>query len=238
MPLPLRTLPRLARAVAFAVVASLSSAASAQETVDIGVVKRSEIQVVQNVLYPKKDKVEVGVALGWMPFDPLVTTPNLQITVDKHFSDTLALSAKIGGGYGLKTGRYVELEGPAYGVAPYAFRYLGSALVGVAGSPIYGKMRLGSKKIVHYDLYGAGRLGATVEQSVIPDGGVTVAPTLELALGARFWVNQGLAVRFEASDALLVEQRKLTQDWHFKQNGGVMLGVSFFPGAQSARSRR
>ena len=40
----------------------------------------------------------------------------------------------------------------------------------------------------------------------------------------------GLAVRFEVNDALMVENRKLTDDWHFKQNAGVQLGVSVFPG--------
>lgn len=210
--------------------AALLTTASAQETVDIGVLKQSDLHVVQNLLYPKADAIEVGVHLGWMPFDPLVTTPNLQLTVDKHFSETLALSVMVGGGYGLKTGRYAELEGPAYGVAPYAFRYLASALVGAAWSPIYGKFTASGRKVVHYDLYGAARLGATLEQSVIPDGGITVAPTLHLGIGARFFVTQKLAVRFEVNDGLLLENRKLTADWHFKQNGGVQLGVSFLTG--------
>lgn len=206
------------------------TAANAQETVDIGVIKNADVQVVQNVLYPKADSLEVGVHLGWMPFDPLVTTPNLKVSIDKHFSNEVALSVLLGGGYGLKTARYNELESPAYGVAPYAYRYLGSALIGGSFAPIYGKFALGGKKVVHYDLYGAARLGATIEQSVIPGGGITAAPTLGLGIGARFFVNKGLAVRFEVSDDLLVEYRKLTSSWHFKQNGAVSLGVTFFPG--------
>ncbi|HMV69925.1 MAG TPA: outer membrane beta-barrel domain-containing protein [Myxococcota bacterium] len=217
-----------------ALLASLlvAGSAAAQETVDIGVIKDSDIRVVQNLLYPKTDTIEVGVYLGWMPFDPLVTTPNLQISINRHFSEELSLSAMIGGGYGLKTGRYTELEGPAYGVAPYAFRYLASGLVGVEWAPIYAKMSLGGRRVVHYDIYGAARLGATLEQSVIPAGGVTAAPTLALGIGSRFFVNKGMTVRFEVYDDLLVEYRKLTTDWHFKQNAGVQLGVTFFPGAK------
>ena len=179
----------------------LSSTALAQETLDIGVLKSSDIHVVQNLLYPKEDRTEVGVHLGWLPFDPLVTTPMLQISVDRHLSETVAISAMIGGGYGLKTGRYAELEGPAYGVAPYAFRYLASATVGAAWSPIYGKFTASGRKVVHYDLFGAARLGGTLEQSVIPDGGITVAPTLQLGIGCRFFVSKSLAVRFEVNDA-------------------------------------
>lgn len=204
--------------------------ALAQESVTVGVLDDEDIEVVQDVLFPKDGKTEVGVHLGWMPFDPLVTTPNLQISIDHHLSESVAVSALIGGGYGLKTARYVELEGPAYGVAPYAYRYLASALVGATWSPIYAKMAVNAKKVVHYDVYLAGRLGGTLEQSVIPNGGITVAPTLSLGVGARFFVNDGLAVRFEIRDDLMAEYRKLTSAWYFKQNGALYLGVSFMLG--------
>jgi hypothetical protein len=41
--------------------AALSVEAHAQEAVDIGVIKDSDVKVVQNLLYPKTDKIEVGV---------------------------------------------------------------------------------------------------------------------------------------------------------------------------------
>lgn len=202
--------------------------ARAQDTVEIGVLKNSDLSVVQNVLYPKKERLEIGVHLGWMPFDPLITTPNLQLSIDKHFSDQLSLSVLVGGGYGLKTGRYVELEGPTYGVAPYAFRYLASALVGVAYAPVYAKMAFGARKVVHFDAYGTARIGATLEQSILADAAVTAAPTLSLGLGGRFFVRDGLAVRVEIHDDLMVEYRDITSTWHFKQNGNVTVGVTFF----------
>ena len=210
--------------------AAASAPALAGETVEIGVIKNSDLSVVQKLLYPKTGETEVAILAGWMPFDPLVTTPNLQIGINQHLSESASISVQVGGGYGLKTARYTELEGPAYGVAPYAFRYLASALVGAEWAPIYAKMRLGPKTIVHHDVYGAARLGASLEQSVIPGGGLTVAPTVQLGIGARFFAKPGLAVRFEVNDALIVENRKLTDDWHFKQNAGVQLGVSVFPG--------
>lgn len=229
--MPLPSLPRLSTArAAILAVAAAPTLALAQEEVDVGVLRDEDIDVVQDLLYPKNGRTEVGVHLGWMPFDPLLTTPNLQVSIDHHLSEELAVSALIGGGYGLKTVRHRELEGPAYGIAPYAYRYLASGLVGVTWSPIYAKMAVRQDKVIHYDVYLAGRVGGTLEQSTIPAGGITVAPTLSLGIGARFFLTDGLAVRFEIRDDLMVEFRKLTSAWYFKQNGAIMLGASFMLG--------
>lgn len=219
------------------VAAALLAAAPAfaQETVDIGVIKDADISVVQNVLFPKKERSEMGVHIGWMPFDPLVTTPNLQLSYDRHFTEDLALSMLIGGGYGLKTGKYVELESPAYGVAPYAFRYLASVLAGVEFSPVYAKLALGGAKVVHFDVFGTILGGATLESSVIPDGGITVAPTVSLGLGTRFFVGENVTLRVGFRDDLLVEFRQLTSSWHFKQNGGITVGVTFLSKRKGVR---
>lgn len=214
-------------ALAMMLVSTLATTAAAQETIDIGVLRDADVHVVQDMLYPKTGRIEVGVHLGWMAFDPLVTTPNLQISVDAHLTEQLGVSVLVGGGYGLKTGRYVELESPAYGVAPYAYRYLASVLAGVEYAPVYAKMKFGAANVVHFDVYGAARGGVTLEQSVIQGGGFAVAPTISLGLGARFFVADSLAVRLEIRDDLMVERRALTQSTHFKQNAGVTLGVSF-----------
>lgn len=234
-------MPHLSRAAA-AVMLTVAMPSFAQETVDIGVLQDGDVSVVQNLLYPKEDTIEVGVHLGWMPFDTLVTTPNLQISVDYHLREDLAVSAVLGGGYGFETFQYNELAGPAYGIAPYAFRYLGSALIGASWSPIYGKMSANGRKVVHYDVFFAPRIGATLEQSVIPDVrgadgsladfGLTGAPTLSLGLGARFFVGDGLAVVLGIREDMLAEYRRLTGSWHFKQNANVTLGVSFFLGGK------
>jgi outer membrane beta-barrel protein len=225
----------ITRTIAACAALFFATNASAQETVDIGVLKDSDIQVVQRVLFPKDGRLEIGGHLGWMPFDPLVTTPNAQLSIDKHFSDSLALSVLIGGGYGLKTARYVELESPAYGVAPAAYRYLASALIGVSWSPIYAKMNIGGTKVVHFDIYGTLRGGASLESSVIPGGGITVAPTVSLGLGMRFFVNETVAVRFAVRDDLMVEYRDIIGAWRFKQNGGLTLGVTWFTGKKGSR---
>lgn len=227
---------RTALCLAITALAGLAPAApaGAQETVDIGVLRDEDISVVQNVLYPKRGALEVGGHLGWMPFDPLVTAPNAQISIDKHFSDTLAVSVMVGGGFGLKTQRYADIESSAEAFAPYAYRYLASALVGVSWAPVYGKLTATGRKVVHYDVYGTARAGVTIEQSVIPipgpSFGVTAAPTASLGVGARFFVGENLAVRLELRDDLLAQYRELTTRWAFKQNAGITIGVTGFLG--------
>ena len=199
--------------------------ATAQETVDIGVIKNSDVRVVQKKLYPKDGRLELGAHVGWMPFDAYLTTPNLQLSVDYHLSENLSVGGVAGGGYGLKNGTYKELEGPAYQVAPYAYRYLSSVVVGAQYAPIYAKMSvLGA--IVHFDVYGAARVGGSLEQSVIPDGGLAFAPTVSLAVGTRFFTFTNGAIRVELRDDMLIESRKLTQTTHLKQNANVLIGFT------------
>lgn len=221
---PMLCVARAALAVLLA--SAAAPTAYAQETVDVGVIRDSDKRVVQKLLYPKADRTEIAASVGWMPFDALVTTPNLQLGASLHRNEEFALSAVVGGGYGFKNATYTRLESPTYGVAVDAYRYLASALVGVEMSPAYGKTAIIGRGIIHYDVYGAGRLGATLEQSVIPRGGVAVAPTLSLGIGARFWLSNGNAVRVEIRDDLLIERRKLTQTTAFKQNANILVGYS------------
>ena len=103
-----------------------TTAASAADTLDIGVLKDSDLSVVQKMLYPKSKRTEIGIHVAVIPFDAYVWSPNVQLSFDKHFSNTLGLSVLVGGGYGFKTATYKLLESPTFGVAPYAYRYLGS----------------------------------------------------------------------------------------------------------------
>jgi outer membrane beta-barrel protein len=213
----------------------LPSLATAQETVDIGVIRNDDIHVVQKLLYPKDGRTEFGVHLGVMAFDPYLTTPNAGLSFNAHFTERVSLSILGGGGWGFKTGVYKELESPAFGVAPYAYRYLGSVLGGVEYAPIYAKLNLNGAKIVHFDVYGALRGGLSIEGSVIPGGGLAFAPTISPGIGSRLFVGPRTALRLEFRDDLLLERRSITQSWNFKQNADVMLGVTFLSAVKEAR---
>ena len=138
----------------------------------------------------------------------------------------MSISVVAGGGYGFKSKTYKTMEFAAYGVAPYAFRYLGSVLGGVTYAPIYAKMSLSGTKVMHFDVYGAARAGISTEQSVIPAGGFAVAPTVSLGIGSRVFMNENMALRIEFRDDMLLEYRQLTESMHFKQNANVLVGLS------------
>jgi outer membrane beta-barrel protein len=207
--------------------ALLCGAANAQETIDVGVLKDSDVSVVQNLLYPKKDHTELGFHVGWMPFDAFTTTPVGAFSYTMHRSELFALEASLGGGYGLKSRQYRQLEGPAYGIAPDAYRYLGSLLVDAQYTPIYAKMSVLGGRIFHHDLYLLGGAGLTVEQSIIPDSAMAYSPTVGLGVGARVFLSKEAAIRIQLRDDLMMQYRSKTADtqpWFFKQNVAVTVG--------------
>lgn len=199
--------------------------ALAQDPVDIGVIRESDQYVVQELLYPKAGRTELGLFGGVMPFDPYTVAPTLQLAFAIHDSEWVGYEAVVGVGYGLKSGVYRELERD-HGVAPYAYRYLTSALAGVVWSPIYAKMNLDGARIVHHDVYLAGRGGLTVEQSMIPTGGMPFAPTLSAGLGARFFLGEGATLRVEVRDDVMLQRHKLTEEWAIEQNVVLLVGLT------------
>lgn len=210
-----------------------SSPAAAQEpelkTVDIGVIQDSDISVVQKILFPKAKRTELGVHAGWMPFDAFTTTPMGAFTFGSHMSETLGWEIGLGGGYGLKNGTMRKLEGPAYAVAPDAYRYLGSAWGGLQWSPIYAKMNWLGRKVVHHDVYGTATAGATIEQAILPDNAIAVAPTIGLGVGMRFFLSEKATLRVQLKDDILAQYRSKTADSQglfIKQNASITAGIT------------
>lgn len=202
----------------------------AKDTLDIGVLKNSEVKVVQKMLYRKDGTLELGAMLAVMPFDGYTIAPQLALSGTKHFSDTIGIEAQLGGGYGLENAVYTELAGPTYGVAVEAYRYLASAEVDVQYTLAYAKMNLGGKKVVHHDVYLLGGLGATLEQSLLPPGDVTVSPTLPVGIGTRLFLSKTSLLRLELRDSMMMEHRSQSDTWGFKQNVGIGLGLSLLSG--------
>jgi len=205
-------------------------AASAQEVtpLDLGLLRNSEVSVVQKLAYSKEKRSEIGVTVGVMPFDVYTWAPMANGTFTLHRTETFGFEGSLGGGYGLKTGTYRELEGPAYGIAPEAYRFLGRAGLAVEWSPIYAKMNWKGSRIFHHDVYGVLGLNASLEQSVLPDGSLAVAPGVTAGVGARIFRGPHTAIRVELRDDVILEQRDLTSTMAVKQNVWVAAGLSWF----------
>ena len=206
----------------------LASLALADEPVDIGVLKNSDIRVVQKVLYKKEGRLELGAGLGVMPFDGFTVAPQLALSGTMHLSEKIGVELQVGGGYGLKTARYELLESAAYGVAVEAYRYLASVEADLQWTPIYAKMNLGNGTILHHDVYALLGAGLTLEQSVFPSADLAFAPTFPVGIGARIFLSDKLALKAEFRDNLMYEYRATSQTGAFKQNPAVMVGISMF----------
>jgi outer membrane beta-barrel protein len=202
----------------------------AKDTLDIGVLKNSEVKVVQKMLYRKAGTLELGAQLGVMPFDAYSVTPQLSLSGVKHLSDTVGLEVQLGGGYGLESGTYEELASATYGVAVESYRYLGSAEADLQYTLAYAKMNLGGKKVVHYDVYGVLGAGVSLEQSMLPSGDIALAPTVPVGVGGRFFATKTMFLKAELRDNLLVEHRAQSDTWGFKQNAVISLGLSVLTG--------
>lgn len=209
--------------------------ANAQETLDLGVLTDDDITVVQKTLYPKEGRSELGVHVGVMPFDPFLVTPNLQLSYDSHSSDRFSFGLLVGGGYGLQNVSSRTLSSPTYGVIPYAYRYLASALVGVQFAPIYAKMNLNGAKVLHFDIYVPVRAGATLGRSIVPDGALALGPTVSAGVGARVFMGPNTALRVELRDDVVLERRALTAKWAVKQNAGITVGLTMLSKVQERR---
>ena len=206
------------------------STAEAQETIDVGALQNKDFKVVQKQLYDKKNLREVAIHGGVMPFDAFSVTPKLDVTYANYTTDTMAWEVAVGAGYGLKNSNYKQLEGPAYGIEPDVYRYLTSVIGDVQWAPIYAKMAMNGQNIFHYDVYGIGGGGLTVEQSFLPDKDLAFSPTATIGIGSRIFLANGSTLRVQLRDDFLLQQRAKTVDkqaLYLKQNITLSVGYTF-----------
>ena len=142
----------------------------------------------------------------------------------------MAWELAVGGGYSFKNGNYKQLEGPAYGISPDVYKHLGSVIGDIQWAPIYAKMAMNGENIFHYDVYGIGGGGLSVEQSFLPDKDLSFAPTVTLGIGSRIFLSNGSTLRLQVRDDLLFQQRAKTVDSqtvYLKHNILVSVGYTF-----------
>lgn len=210
--------------------AATAATAMAQDTVDIGVLEQREIRVVQKMKFRKEDRTEVGLGLGVFAFDGYTIAPQVSLRGGRHFSENVAVELNAGGGYGLKTARYEELEGPAYGVAVEAYRYLAHAEVALQYTPIYAKLNLFGTSVLHHDVYAIIGVGAHLKQSVLPAADVAIAPGGPIGIGTRVYLSETMMLRLELRDSLLYEFHVQSGEGQLTNNVAVSAGLSLLLG--------
>ena len=212
---------------ALPLIAALASQPAQAQAIDIGVIKNSDMKVVQKLLYPKQGSTEIGGHFGLMPFDPFTITPKIEGSYGMHLSELLSWHVTAGAGYGLKNGSYRRLEGPAYGITPDAYRYLGSISADAQYAPVYAKLSWGGGQVYHHDIYGLAGATLTIEQAFMPDNDMAFSPGLSLGAGARVFLGDGKALRIQLRDDIMFQARDKTaesQSAYFQQNATLSVG--------------
>lgn len=167
------------------------------ESVDIDAIKekywargdQSELGVVQNRIYTKAKKLQLGVIGGVNFGDPFLSVQGAGLSLGYHFNDLfgvelMALKYFVGDSNAYTT--FKEEKEGVLNTNPQKY-FLG--LSGL-GSFLYGKLSFFGKKIIYYDMYVTAGAGLTGTQN----GGKL---TGSAGIGQRFYLSQAVSFRFE-----------------------------------------
>lgn len=113
----------------------------------------SQYEVVQNRLFPKKNRLELQIYGGSVASDPFQSTLFGGVTLGFHFSEYVSVHALLNRDLSTPSTALRTLEGPptfsTTNTNPLNWTYGGEVL----GSLIYGKLSLLGKAILYYDLH-------------------------------------------------------------------------------------
>jgi outer membrane beta-barrel protein len=148
-----------------------------------------DLGVVQNRLYSKDGKLELGAFGGWISTDPFLSVRALGLSLGYHFSEYLALRALalkefVSGSAALTT---LQTTSGATANTNEPRSFVGGEL---EASVLYGKLSLLGQSILYYDFHFLGGAGVTATES-----GNYVTPSL--GLGQQFYLTQGVALRVD-----------------------------------------
>ncbi|MCM2324268.1 MAG: outer membrane beta-barrel domain-containing protein [Oligoflexia bacterium] len=234
---------------------SATAAAEAAERVNVENIKEkywargdeSEIGVVQNRLYSKANKIEIGMFGGSLTTDPFLTVKSVGGSFGFHFSEYLAAHFLAWKTYVGHSGAYTgfqeaiqEQEGiPAIPSTNDPKSYFGAE---GAASILYGKLSLIGKAIIYYDMHLNGGLGVTSTYT-----GNYFTPSI--GIGQQVYLNKQISFRLDYR-AMFYRERIVTRQTAADQGAinevskgtrtnwthAITLGVNFFFGFQSAPS--
>lgn len=161
---------------------------------DIAALDPGEIRIVQDLLYEKAGSVEASLALGFIPNDPYVLSGSLGLGATYHLSETLAVEGTFNFFGNRETAEGERLG--VYGVAVDGYSPFLQGGIGATWTPIYAKLNLLGRAILHYDLYLAGGAGAFLAERTLLAGVDNASESGLERFNSPFSVNVGLGQRF------------------------------------------
>lgn len=119
-----------------------------------------EIRVIRPKYFTKRSKFELGLQLGAIVNDPFLYTFQAHGNLTYHFNEGLGL--ELSGSYGITTDRSEKrVLTDNFNIRPSLYRpqhFGGAALI---WTPLYGKFQVLNTRLVYFEFFGLGGLGAT-----------------------------------------------------------------------------
>lgn len=165
----------------------------------------SEMGVVQNRLYTKAKKFDIGLMSGILMSDPFLSVKALGGTVGYHFNEYFSAHLLFSKAY---SGNSAALD-TLIGTGQTTNYNTPTSYFGVEGNAsfLYGKLSLMSQKIIYYDMHLSAGLGSTsLTSAPAPAASTTVAPgatvsqnlfTQHIGIGQRFYLSKSTSFRFD-----------------------------------------
>ncbi len=151
--------------------------------------EESELGVVQDRLYTKKNRLEISAFGGLMSSDPFLDVKGAGGTLGFHFSETLAAHVVYWKAFASNSSALdtFEAEVKATTNTNKPSSYLGGE---IGASFLYGKLSLAGASIIHYDLHLLGGAGVTSTET-----GHYVTPSI--GLGQNIYVTSRISLRLD-----------------------------------------
>ncbi|OFZ22383.1 MAG: hypothetical protein A2X94_00095 [Bdellovibrionales bacterium GWB1_55_8] len=188
----------------------------------------SELGVVQNRLYSKERKIELGLFGGMLTSDPFLTVRSTGFSAGFHFSEYLSAHLLWWRAYwspSAALNTFQEKMGATtnFNAPLYFYGAEGNA------SLLYGKLSLIGKAIIYYDMHLTGGLGVTGTES-----GKYITPLF--GLGQKIYLSQGSSLRLdyrvmpfseEILEKVVTNQLGTSKGFRTNWTHAVSLGVTF-----------
>lgn len=206
------------------------------------------IKIVQRKDFLKFHRVEVTPMFGYVSNDPFLSRILAGANIAYHVNELFSLEWFLAYSPNLGRTDYKALTNELLTgteVVPDISRiqFIGAFDIGM--SPIFGKIELGTLKIINYDLYlliGLGVVQTADDAEIIEGGDPRFLSQWHLAtnfgFGFRVAFNQFFALRLEGRSYIHIEQVDRDQlNLEMKNNFAIQLGASFFlpPKVKSSR---
>jgi outer membrane beta-barrel protein len=160
---------------------------------------RRAVSVVQRRLYPKAGKAEIEIGTGMIANDAFLLYLPLVARIGYHISEHWGLEASFEYNFAIdsKLRDFLQSHDAAIQATLRDRQQLRFALDAV-WSPLYGKLALGRRHAIHFDVYFVAGIGA-VRTTAVPEIGLAAAigPEGNIGAGVKVFLTRFLALRFE-----------------------------------------